>query len=77
MSFLVVLPECTLEQLKLVLHRLSSFELELARAEDSGKFFPRVGRIMKWESGRKRCWLEPMKRCTTNKRATKKFEARD
>ncbi len=27
-EFLVVLPECTLEQLKLVLHRLSSFELD-------------------------------------------------
>jgi diguanylate cyclase (GGDEF)-like protein len=27
-EFLVVLPECTLEQLKLVLHRLNSFELD-------------------------------------------------
>ena len=27
-EFLVVLPECTLEQLNLVLHRLSSFELD-------------------------------------------------
>ncbi len=71
-EFLVVLPECTLEQLKLVLERLSSFELEW-----QGQKIP-VTFSAGWKNYEKGDRTEEMlagadRALYTNKRATKKL----